>query len=82
MTDIGLREVRQNASDLVRRAEAGERMTITVSGRAAAELGPVRAQSWLSWDAIADVFVGDADPSWDADRDLLDHGVRDPWAAR
>ncbi len=41
MVEIGLREVRQNASELVRRAQAGERLTITVSGRPAASLGPV-----------------------------------------
>lgn len=33
--------MRQNASDLVRRAQAGERVTITVAGRPAAVLGPV-----------------------------------------
>lgn len=81
MTDIGLREVRQNASELVRRAQGGERLTITVSGRPAAELGPVRAQSWLAWDFVADLFSGTDDTSWDADRDLLDHGLRDPWGA-
>jgi len=41
MTEVGLREMRQNASDLVRRAEAGEKVTITVAGRPAAVLGPV-----------------------------------------
>ena len=79
MTEVGLREVRQNASDLVRRAQAGERVTITVSGRPAAQLGPVQAESWLAWAAVAEVFAGPTDPSWAADRDLLDHDVRDPW---
>jgi len=41
MTEVGLREMRQNASDLVRRAQAGEKVTITVAGRPAAVLGPV-----------------------------------------
>jgi prevent-host-death family protein len=79
MSEVGLREMRQNASDLVRRAQAGERMTITVSGRPAASLGPVDSASWVSWETVADVFIGPGDPEWQADRDRLDGSVRDPW---
>ena len=79
MTEVGLREVRQNASELVRRAQAGERMTITVSGRPAALLGPVDVASWVSWEAVADVFTGPGDPDWSAQRDRLDESLRDPW---
>lgn len=79
MVEVGLREVRQNASELVRRAQAGERVTITVSGRPAALLGPVDIQSWVSWATVADVFAGSGDPDWTADRDRLDSGLRDPW---
>lgn len=79
MSEVGLREIRQNASELVRRAQAGERMTITVSGRPAASLGPVDVASWVSWEVVADVFTGPADPDWPADRDRLDGSVRDPW---
>lgn len=79
MTEVGLREVRQNASELVRRAQAGERMTITVSGRPAAALGPVDVPSWVSWEAVADVFMGPDDHDWAADRDRLDGSLRDPW---
>lgn len=82
MAEIGLREVRQNASELVRRAQAGERLTITVSGRPAASLGPVEPAAWVDWEAVADVFAVPGDPSWAADRDLLDGSVTDPWAAR
>ena len=82
VTEIGLREMRQNASDLVRRAEAGERMTITVAGRPAAVLGPVAPRAWRSWDDVADVFDGPVDVDWEADRDLLDTAPRDPWEPR
>jgi prevent-host-death family protein len=80
--EVGLREVRQNASELVRRAQAGERLTITVSGRPAASLGPVEVAAWVTWEAVADVFAGPGDPSWEQDRDLLDGSPRDPWDAR
>ena len=37
---IGLRELRQNASELIRRVEAGDSLTVTVAGRPAALLVP------------------------------------------
>ena len=79
MSEVGLREVRQNASELVRRAQAGERVTITVSGRPAAQLGPVDVQSWVSWASVADVFAGPGDPDWATDRGRLDDELRDPY---
>jgi prevent-host-death family protein len=82
VTEIGLREMRQNASDLVRRAQAGEHVTITVSGRPAAVLGPVAPRAWRTWDDIADVFRGPADGDWEADMNLLDASPADPWVAR
>ena len=81
MGTVGLRELRQDASDLVRRVEAGEEITITVSGRASARLIPARPTQWRAWAEIADLFRGPADPDWERDRDLVDADVRDPWAA-
>jgi len=40
-TVIPQRELRNNVSEVLRRAEAGERITITVNGRPVAELGPL-----------------------------------------
>ena len=77
--EVGLREIRQNASDLVRRAEAGEQLTITVSGRPAAVLGPVNPRAWRRWSALAPLFTGPTDPEWAADRDGLDDTAIDPW---
>ena len=37
---VGLRELRQNASELVRRLEEGEEIVITVAGRPGARLVP------------------------------------------
>lgn len=82
MDTVGLRELRQDASDLVRRVEAGEEITITVSGRPSARLIPARPRRWRDWAEIADLFRGPADPEWEQDRELLDTDVRDPWAAR
>jgi prevent-host-death family protein len=78
---VGLRELRQGASELVRRVEAGEEITITVAGRASARLVPVRPTQWRAFAEIADLFRGSADPEWEYDRDLVDADLRDPWAA-
>jgi prevent-host-death family protein len=79
---VGLRELRQYASELVRRVEGGEEIEITVSGRLAARLVPVLPKRWQSWDDIAGVFAGRPDPTWNRDRDLIDGSVVDPWEPR
>jgi prevent-host-death family protein len=81
MTEVGLRELRQNASDLVKRVEAGESFTVTVSGRPAATLSPVSPPRWRSWEEVGAALSAPADPDWERDRDRVDQSVRDPWAA-
>ena len=79
MTSVGLRALRQEASELVRRVEGGERIDITVSGRVAARMVPAGPKAWQQWDAIADVFAGRGDPDWNSDRDLIDQSMLNPW---
>jgi prevent-host-death family protein len=74
--------MRQNASELVRRAQAGEQVTITVAGRPAAVLGPVSPRAWRRWDDLAEIFTPPVDEEWAGDRDLLDDSLVDPWAKR
>jgi prevent-host-death family protein len=78
MATIGLRELRQQASELIRQAEAGETITVTVSGRAVAELGPVRRNRWRRAADVAAIFDGPADADWNDDRDRVDQAPRDP----
>lgn len=79
MDAVGLRELRQSASDLVRRAEAGERLLITVAGRGAAVLGPPERDRWRCYSEVAELLAGPADPEWEADRRLIDDSLADPW---
>ena len=79
VTSVGLRELRQNASELVRRVENGEEIDITVAGRLAARMVPAAPRRWQGWDDIAVLFNGRADPDWDRDRDLIDQSVANPW---
>lgn len=87
MSTVGLRELRQDASDLIRRVEAGEEITVTVAGRPAARLVAARTPNyWHNWDEVAEVFARPADAEWESDRAKLDEIVddtpRDPWDAR
>jgi prevent-host-death family protein len=79
MGTVGLRELRQDASDLVRRVEAGEVIEVTVSGRLAARIVPAEPKQWLGWSEVAECFDGRADPGWDQDRNLVDQELRNPW---
>ncbi|HEY2765749.1 MAG TPA: type II toxin-antitoxin system prevent-host-death family antitoxin [Pseudonocardiaceae bacterium] len=81
MSIVGLRELRQQASELVRRVEAGEEVTITISGRPTARLVPIAPQTWRTYAEVADVFSDQPDPDWDTDRDQIDQQLRDPWSA-
>ena len=42
MTRVGVRELRQRASELLRRVQAGETFEVTDRGRPVAHLGPVK----------------------------------------
>jgi prevent-host-death family protein len=77
---VGVRELRQHASDLLRRVEAGEQITITVAGRPSARLVAVGPQTWRTDADIRVLFRGAEDPDWDTDRDLVDQSLRDPWS--
>lgn len=79
MGTVGLRELRQDASELVRRVEAGEEIDITVSGRLAARMVPAKPKQWLKWDDISEAFRGRPDRDWNRDRDRIDQSVGDPW---
>ena len=79
MGTIGLRELRQDASALVRRVEGGEQIDITVAGRLAARLVPAGPKRWLPWSAIAELLTGQPDPNWEQDRDLVDQSITNPW---
>lgn len=79
---VGLRELRQNASDLVRRVEDGAEITITVAGRPSVRMVAATPRTWRSWGEVAELFAGPADSDWNEDRKAIVDEARDPWAAR
>ena len=82
VTAVGLRELRQDASELVRRVEGGEEIDITVAGRLAARMVPAAPRRWQRWEDVVDLFAGRPDPDWLSDRDLIDQSVTNPWEPR
>jgi len=57
MATIPQRELRNNVSEVLRRAEAGERITITVDGRPVAELGPLSgARAPAAWSTLLEII--------------------------
>jgi prevent-host-death family protein len=81
MATIPQKELRNQVGEVLRRAEAGEQFTITVSGRPVAELGPVRTRQWVSSAHLADLWSTPPDPTLGDDLETLGGELTDPWAA-
>ncbi|MET0965842.1 MAG: type II toxin-antitoxin system prevent-host-death family antitoxin, partial [Nakamurella sp.] len=77
---IELSELRREGANLVRRAEAGETLAVTVDGREVALLGPIRRDRWRTWAEVSSIFAGPDDPNWGADRDRVEQISLDPFA--
>jgi prevent-host-death family protein len=56
MDDISARDLRNYTAGILRRAEAGERMQVTVSRRPVAQLGPLERARWASGPAMERVL--------------------------
>lgn len=86
MAQIPQRELRNNISDVLRRAEGGEEFTITVDGRPVAELGPIRGRRRPAAAARLAEILADTpvDGQWSEElrhmRDEERHVARDPWS--
>lgn len=63
MTDVASRELRNNTRSLLDRVAAGETITITVDGRAVAQLVPMPTRpAWLTRDSFVANLHRRADP--------------------
>jgi prevent-host-death family protein len=83
MATIPQRELRNHVGEVLRRAEAGERIVVTVDGRPVAELGPVSGSRTVATLQTLRA-LGPADDAWLADQQRLRDEDRelahDPWA--
>jgi prevent-host-death family protein len=79
MATIPQKELRNNVGEVLRRAEAGEEITITVAGRPVARLGPAGRQRWVGAPALRAVWQTPAPRTLIADIDEFPNGLADPF---
>jgi prevent-host-death family protein len=79
MASIPQKELRNNVGAVLRRAEAGEEITITVAGRPVAQLGPAGRRQWVSGPALSAIWQTPAPRTLPADADLLSAELHDPF---
>jgi prevent-host-death family protein len=79
MNVVPQKELRNSIGEVLRRAEAGEEITITVSGRAVAQLGPARTRQWVAPLQLLDLWRAPADPTLQKDLEALGGELVDPW---
>jgi prevent-host-death family protein len=78
---IPQKELRNNVAEVLRRAEAGEEFTITVSGRPVAQLGPPRPRQWVPSEQLKDLWGAPPDPTLMKDLEQMGFGdLVDPWS--
>ncbi len=53
---VGVRQLRNEVSSLLRRVEAGELITVSVSGRPVAQLGPISDLRWTGRELVAELL--------------------------
>jgi prevent-host-death family protein len=81
MATVPQKELRNKVGEVLRRAEAGEEITITVSGRPVAQLGPIRARQWVPAEQLTELWEAPPDPTLDRDLETMGGEMRDPWAS-
>jgi prevent-host-death family protein len=77
MTTIPQKELRNHVGEVLRRAQAGEEFTVTVSGRPVARLGPVRPRQWVAGPALQRIWETPAPQTLDADLARLPGEIAD-----
>ena len=73
------KELRNNVAEVLRRAEAGEEITITVAGRPVAQLGPTSHRRWVGGPALRAVWHTPAPRTLRADLERIPASLVDPF---
>ena len=79
VSTIPQKELRNSISEVLRRAQAGEEFTITVSGRPVARLGPIYAEAWVPAARVQDIWDLPVDAELAKDLEAFGASLRDPW---
>lgn len=80
MPEIPQKQLRNQIGEILRRAEAGEEFTITVSGRPVARLVPLEdTRRWVPAARLEDLWKLPVDENLAGDLREFDIKLRDPW---
>lgn len=80
MATIPQKELRNNIGEVLRRAEAGEEITITVAGREVARLGPTGRRQWVGGSALKAIWQTPAPRTFARDLERFPATIADPFA--
>jgi prevent-host-death family protein len=80
METIPQKELRNKVGEVLRRAEGGEEIMITVSGRPVAQLGPARTRQWVPASQLVELWNSPADSTLEKDLEKLGGELMDPWS--
>lgn len=80
MATIPQKELRNNVGEILRRAESGEELTITVAGRPVAQLGPIGRAHFVPSSRLADLWAMPPDRTLEKELEFMGGEMRDPWA--
>lgn len=81
MTDVGMRELRQNPAPVLRAVEAGDEVTVSINGRPVARIVPLEEPIWVDGRKAQSIYRTPVDSGWETE--LVDAReddvVDDPW---
>lgn len=80
MTVIPQKELRNNVAEVLRRAESGEQLIVTVAGRPVAQLGPTASRQWVSGAELRQVWATAAPRTLEAELEDFASDLTDPFA--
>jgi len=79
MERIAQKELRNHVGEVLRRAEAGEELEITVSGRPVAKLSPLDKPAFVSAERMREIYRSPTDPTWLDDIKSMTASFADPF---
>ena len=80
MATVPQKELRNNVGEVLRRAEGGEEITITVAGRPVAHLGPAARNRWVGGRQLRAVWSTPTPATLAADIESFPAVLVDPFA--
>ena len=81
MTNVGMRELRQNPAPVLRAVEDGAEVTVLVNGRAVARIVPLETPGWVAGEQAGRIYGAVVDAGWQDELRAAreEDTVGDPW---